>query len=191
LSGRRAGEWPGKGSTRESRQRKVRRARAPAVAHDRAGDGRGGRGPGGGTRRTGPGRSGPAGAAPHARAGQPEPSRLARARHARMRGGARLRVRALNAAREAWGPRAIRPPRYSYYRRRFHFHSLHRDVAECELSVITCVVDTPGGGDDLLPFPDRCDEPLDVRATPRRERSRYASRRARRCCCSATRYLMP
>ncbi len=44
---------------------------------------------------------------------------------------------------------------------------LHRDVPECELSVITCVVDTPGEGGALVLFPGRTAEALAaVRATP-------------------------
>lgn len=45
--------------------------------------------------------------------------------------------------------------------------SLHRDVADCELTIITCIVDTPGAGGDLVLFPGRTAEPLEtVRATP-------------------------
>jgi hypothetical protein len=57
--------------------------------------------------------------------------------------------------------------RYSYYRQPYHFQALHRDVLDCELSVITCLRDDPGPGGDLLLFPGRVDEPLaQVRATP-------------------------
>jgi hypothetical protein len=42
-------------------------------------------------------------------------------------------------------------------------------VPDCELSVITCLHDTPGPGGDLLLFPGRVDEPLAaIRATPDR-----------------------
>jgi hypothetical protein len=68
---------------------------------------------------------------------------------------------------EPWVPVGTGAPRFSYYRRPYHFSGLHRDRPDCELSVITCVVDTPGTGGDLVLFPGRCRESLDaVRATP-------------------------
>jgi hypothetical protein len=75
------------------------------------------------------------------------------------------------AALAAWTGTPWRPrggdPRFTYYRQPFHFMGLHRDVAACVLSVITCVVDTPGAGGELVLFPGRAEEPLAaVRAAP-------------------------
>jgi hypothetical protein len=66
-----------------------------------------------------------------------------------------------------WQPLFDRHPSFLYYRRPSHFMSLHRDLPSCELTIITCVVDTPGDGGELILFPTRGDESLDaLRATP-------------------------
>jgi hypothetical protein len=68
----------------------------------------------------------------------------------------------------AWVPAG--PGTWSYYRRAGHHLGLHRDIAVCDLAVITCVVDEGGTGDSglLRTWPGRVRDPLDaVRRDPR------------------------
>jgi hypothetical protein len=62
---------------------------------------------------------------------------------------------------------------YSYYCRSGHHLGLHRDIEECDLAVIICVVDDyigdPGSGGTLCVYPQRASEPLSaIRASPGR-----------------------
>lgn len=70
-----------------------------------------------------------------------------------------------------WRPAG--PGSWSYYRSEGHHLGVHRDLAVCDLAVITCVVDEGGrDGEGLLRlWPSRAREPLDdIRADPREAR---------------------
>lgn len=77
----------------------------------------------------------------------------------------------LTALREetgvAWIP--VGPGTWSYYRSEGHHLGLHRDIAICDLAVITCVVDQGGTGDSgvLRIWPSRARDTVDdIRADP-------------------------
>jgi hypothetical protein len=61
---------------------------------------------------------------------------------------------------------------YSYYRRQGHYLGLHRDVEECDLTVITCIHDSRASADAgtdgvLILYPTRVREPLSsIRTDP-------------------------
>ncbi|MGH7789299.1 MAG: hypothetical protein ACRERC_20685, partial [Candidatus Binatia bacterium] len=61
---------------------------------------------------------------------------------------------------------------FSYYAHAGDFLALHRDVAECDVAVITCLYDSAPagtGGGTLVVYPERAAEPLSaVRAAPHR-----------------------
>lgn len=62
------------------------------------------------------------------------------------------------------------PGSWSFYRRAGHHLGLHRDLAVCDLAVITCVVDSGGAGDGglLRLWPGRARESLEeILADPR------------------------
>jgi hypothetical protein len=68
---------------------------------------------------------------------------------------------------ERWAPLNRASYGYSYYRTAGQNKGLHRDNADCELTLVTCVDDQPGEGGDLLLYPLRVCEPLSaIRATP-------------------------
>jgi hypothetical protein len=63
---------------------------------------------------------------------------------------------------------------YSYYRREGYYLGLHRDVEECDLTVITCIHDSRAGSGGregvLILYPSRVNEPLSaIRAEPDRD----------------------
>lgn len=67
----------------------------------------------------------------------------------------------------AWQPAG--PGTWSYYRREGHHLGIHRDLAVCDLAVITCVVDQGGHGPAglLRVWPARARESLDdIRGNP-------------------------
>ena len=69
----------------------------------------------------------------------------------------------------AWQPAG--PGTWSYYRREGHHLGIHRDLAVCDLAVITCVVDEGGHGTQglLRLWPSRARESIDdIRHNPRR-----------------------
>ena len=59
---------------------------------------------------------------------------------------------------------------YSYYRRPGHYLGLHRDIVNCDLTVITCIARRgQGTGGVLLTYPARCRESIEgLRRSPYR-----------------------
>jgi hypothetical protein len=68
-----------------------------------------------------------------------------------------------------WRPRNTHG-RYTLYRRPSHYFGVHRDVKECEITVITCIRQDAGPGGDLVLYPERSKET--VRAIARSSEKR-------------------